>query len=88
MRDLSKLLEHFRETLNELLHDDPWINSCLDPIAAALDERDALREALGTLAATLEGIAATEAEQPRRLVRLAIQGIAARARAALKKAQP
>jgi|GEM_PF-4500674 len=46
MRDPKQALENFRETPNELFHDDPWIDSHLDPIVSALEERDALRTLL------------------------------------------
>lgn len=54
---------------------------------ALLDERDALLEGLGDIACTLEGIALTESEHPRQIVRLAIKQQSARARAIVAKAQ-
>ncbi len=57
MNDPNRLLGNFRETLNELLHDDPWIDSYLNPIAEALADRELLlteRDALrGSLLALL-----------------------------------
>lgn len=45
MTDPKKTAEQLQESLNELFHDDPWFNRYLDPIIAALDERERLREA-------------------------------------------
>lgn len=42
MRDPKKTAEQFQESLNELFHDDPWFDSYLNPIIAALDEHDML----------------------------------------------